>query len=65
MEEQRYTIPPQRVWLAITLFCAGLTFGALHSALGKVLTADLSIALIIWGRYVGYLTLVLGLTLWR
>ena len=53
------------MWLAVILFCAGLTFGALHSGLGKLLTADLSIALIIWGRYVGYFTLVLALTLWR
>ena len=53
------------MWLAIALFCTGLSFGALHSGLGKLLTADLSIALIIWGRYVGYFTLVLVLTLWR
>ena len=47
------------------LFCAGLTFGALQSGLAKILTADLSVLLIIWGRYVGYLALVLVPTLWR
>ena len=65
MEEQRYAMPPQRVWLAIALFCAGLTFGALQSGLGKILTADVSVLLILWGRYVGYFALVLMLTLWH
>ena len=65
MKEQRYTVPPQRAWLAITLFCAGLTFGAFQSGLGKSLASDLSVLLILWGRYVGYFVLVLTLTLWR
>ncbi len=65
MVKQPYAAPPQHVWLAIALFCAGLSFGALQSGLSKILAADLSILLILWGRYLGYLTLVLVLSLWR
>ena len=60
-----YTAPPQHTLLAIILFCAGLSLGAFQSGLGKMLTSELPVLLIIWGRYVGYFVLVFPLTLWR
>lgn len=65
MTQHAYCPPPQRAWLAIILFCTGLTFGALHSGLGKTLTSELSVLLILWGRYLGYFILVLVLAVWR
>ena len=65
MTETSYSAPPQRAWLAVFLFCAGLTLGALHSGLGKLLTSELSILLILWGRYLGYFVLVILLAFMR
>lgn len=49
----------------VVLFIAGQFFGSLNGALSKSLAPELPVLMIVWGRFVGFLLLVIGPALQR
>jgi drug/metabolite transporter (DMT)-like permease len=57
--------PASATTVSIVLFVLGLSCASLQSGFSKLLVSELSPLFVVWGRFAGFLVIVLVIVLWR